>query len=233
MVLYEDTVQTDKFKPFTLIVQFAVPALALTIFRVFSKVHFEGASNAIPLDKGLILASNHTSELDVIFIRAGLPFFWKGSPIYFVSLTKEYYPKSRFGWRSYFYGGTFFNMLGAYPVYKGLKNYAKALVNHFDILEKGGTVCIFPEGKIKRDNVDTVAHGGVAYLAHSTHTPVVPVHVSGFEHLSFKKLLTGKVNIRVAYGKPMSYGELFPQHEPTVENLQSVSRRIMERAYSL
>jgi hypothetical protein len=66
-----------------------------------------------------------------------MPFIMPIMPMYYVSLTKEHYQNERFGWRKYFYGGIFFKILGAYPAYKGIRDFQASLINHIELLENG------------------------------------------------------------------------------------------------
>jgi len=213
-------------------IQFLVRLLTPTFFRLGAHLSFVGADALAEHKRSLIYASNHTSEWDPILMTCGLPMMRSNLPLYYVSLTKEYYPKKRFGWRSYLYGGIFFQMLGAYPVYKGLRNYALALRNQVKILQNGNSLHVFPEGKIIRSEADKDSHGGVAYLAHITNTPVVPVFIKGFG-LEEDRDANGKRNVTITYGKPIMPEDLFDTDIPLIEDYKKAGQKIMKTIYAL
>lgn len=152
--------------------------------------------------KGVIFAANHSSELDAIVVPAALPFFSGLLPVFYVSRSRDFYKTS--GWRQFFYGGFFFKLWGAHAAVSGSKDYEQSLAPHIKILEHGGSVLIFPEGRKTRDgNMGIQAHGGVAYLAHRTACPVLPVHIFGDFNMSLGDFLLHRRRVVVVFGAPI------------------------------
>ncbi len=152
--------------------------------------------------KGVIFAANHSSEMDAIVVPAALPFFSPLLPIFYVSRPREFYKTS--GWRQFFYGGLFFKLWGSHSATAGFHDYEQSLAAHIKILEKGGSVLIFPEGRKTRDgNIQQEAHGGVAYLAHRMQCPVVPVRIFGDFNMSFGDFCLRRRRIVVIFGEPI------------------------------
>jgi 1-acyl-sn-glycerol-3-phosphate acyltransferase len=200
--------------------------LAWIVLKFFVHLEIRGKENLQDITKPLILAQNHTGELDSAIFALIWPLFSKQFPVYFVSNPKEKF--HTFGWRSYIYGGAFFNMLGAYPIISGHHNYAYALQNHIFLLRKGKTVCIFPEGGRTRDGKLKPSHGGVAYLAYTTSTSVLPIATNTFYNLNWKEFFLRRRHIVVTIGKPMSYKEVVPSKTPYVADFQAGGQRVME-----
>lgn len=151
---------------------------------------------------GVIFAANHSSELDPIVVPAALPFFSPLLPVFYVSRPREFYKTS--GWRQIFYGGFFFKMWGSHAAVAGFNDYEKSLATHLAILEKGGSVLIFPEGRKTRDgNIQTEAHGGVAYLAHRTGCPIVPLRIFGDFNMTTRDFFMRRRRISVVFGTPI------------------------------
>lgn len=145
---------------------------------------------------GVLFVSNHRSLLDPVFVTAILPFFSPLRPMYFLSLQRHEYGHIPIG--RYIFGGFLFKLFGAYPAYRGLKDYEKTLVHHIALLGDGRSVCMFPEGGITKDpeGRPQAARPGVAYLAKRTGAVVVPMAI------------TGKETIEVRIGEPfVSKGE--------------------------
>lgn len=152
--------------------------------------------------RGVIFAANHSSELDPIVVPAALPFFSPHLPIFYISRPREFYRTS--GWRQFFYGGFLFKLWGSHAAVAGFKDYEKSLATHLNILQRGGSVLIFPEGRKTRDgNIQTEAHGGVAYLARRTCCPVVPVRIFGDFNMTLRDFFLCKRKISIVFGAPL------------------------------
>lgn len=155
-------------------------------------------------ESGVIFAANHSSELDAILVPAALPFLSRRLPIFYVSRKRDFYKTS--GWRQVFYGGFFFKLWGAHPAIAGARNYAKTLAVHIKIIERGGSVLIFPTGrKFFGDLKDAEAHGGVAFLSYATGCPIVPVRIDGAANLTFLDFIMRRRKINISFGDPIFF----------------------------
>ena len=111
--------------------------------------------------------------------------------------------------RGSMYGGKFFESIGAYPVYPGLKNYEKSLKNHFDAIKHGRSVGIFPMGKIHTIDNISQARGGVSYLAYKTGLPIIPMKIDCvadsklIDYLKFNRRMT------IIFGEPLYTNDIF------------------------
>jgi 1-acyl-sn-glycerol-3-phosphate acyltransferase len=205
--------------------------LFYVIYRIFVHLEIRGKEHLRGLTGPVILASNHANELDVTAIPQALPFFSPLYPIYFVSNPAEKY--RTFGWRSYIYGGKFFHMLGGYEIFSGHRDYAKSLENHIDLLEKGRTLWIAPEGKRTRDGKFNPARGGLGFLAYTTAATVVPIAVDTFFNMSVADFFLCRRTVRVSVGAPMTSDEVVPLDpdgtSPSVEDFRAGSQRVLDR----
>ena len=173
----------------------------------------------------VILAANHASEWDPILIRAAFPFFTRFAPFYFVSGPKENFKS--FGWKYSIYGGLLFEMLGAYAIQPGKNDYAHSLSNHIVILNHGRTLVIFPQGKrVAPDEVYKV-RGGVAYLAHTTKSPVIPFAIRDTWKITLKDFLFFRRHVSVIIGKPIPHDVVVPQSTPSVDDYKEGGERVM------
>jgi 1-acyl-sn-glycerol-3-phosphate acyltransferase len=202
--------------------------LFFLIYKFFVRIEIKGRENLAGFSGPIILAGNHTSELDSTALPLCLPFLSKLFPIYFVSNPTEKF--KTFGWRKFFYGGVFFNMLGAYPIHSGKKNYAISLDNHIKLLRKGRTVCIFPEGKRTLDGRMNPARGGLGYLAYVTGATVVPVAIDTFFNISAGDFFLRRRKVTLTICKPLSANKIVcPKiKNPAVKDFRSGGQMVLD-----
>lgn len=216
-----------KFYYYTPIVLQKIGYIVFTIiYKFFFRIEIIGKENFKGLNGPVIIAANHTSELDVTTASMLLPFFSKLLPIYFVSDPKEQF--KTFGWRNYIYGGVFFNWLGGYAIHSGHKDYSVSLTDHIQLLKKGHTVYIFPEGKRTLDGNLSPARGGLGFLAFESKATVVPITINTFHALSWKVFLLRKRKVIIKILKPLKYSELFGTDEPIVDDYRMASQVVMD-----
>jgi glycerol-3-phosphate dehydrogenase (NAD(P)+) len=157
----------------------------------------------------LIVVANHRSFLDPFVIGASLPF---GRPLHYVAKV-ELFSKRWQGW--------ILNRLGAYPVRRGQSD-EQTLITSREVLERGGAVCIFPEGTRHRTGSLARPKRGFGRLALESGAAVLPVAVHGTEHVRRGwKIRPRKVKVRL--GRALT----FPRTEdpsPTLAN--SVGARV-------
>lgn len=151
------------------IVYLIARAILQPAFLIWLRLDRLGREHA-RVEGGLIVASNHRSFLDPFVIGTSLP--W-GRPIHYVAKV-ELFEKKWQGW--------VLNRLGAYPVRRGEAD-LETVETSRRILERGGAVCIFPEGtRIRRGSL-AAPHRGVGRLALETGAAVMPIAVHGSEHV--------------------------------------------------
>lgn len=177
------------------------------ILTLFADLEIRGLGNLQRIRGNMIIASNHSNQLDPILIVACFPFFSRHLPLVFGSREKEFYAKR--GWRRWVYGGLFFRLMGAHPMYGGLRNYEAALRHHLSFARGGKSVCIFPTGKQKIPKVTPKARGGVGYLAYATSLPILPIRIQGLEGMTFVSVWSGKHKVIVTFGEPIESKDIF------------------------
>jgi 1-acyl-sn-glycerol-3-phosphate acyltransferase len=158
---------------------------------------------------GLIVAANHRSFLDPFAIGAALP--WRRPMNYVAKI--ELFERRWQGW--------LLSRLGAFPIRRGEAD-EMAMETARLAVERGGTVCIFPEGtRIRRGTLATPRRG-VGRLALQTGVPVLPTAVYGSEHVRRGWRIRPR-QVRVRLGKAMTFPRV---EEPSPPLAESVTARI-------
>lgn len=210
--------------------------IARPLLFIFAGLRVYGKENLEDVDGNAIIAMNHVSQLDPIMIPATLGATSPLMPVFSVAREKEFY-KGIKGVGRYFYGGFLFRMLGAYPVILASGDYETSLKPHINILEKGESLGIFPEGRRTKNGEIGEAKAGVAYLLWRTGIPVIPVAFHGHYQMRPRHFFSRRHTISVLYGKPFQKSDFFgPEADvvpPTREEFKKVAEVIMSRVQEL
>ena len=197
------------------------------LHRFFVRIEIHGRENLSGLKGPIVLAVNHTSELDVTTIPLALSFFSPLYPVYFVNNPIEKF--KTFGWKSYIYGQVFFNVLGGYSVHSGFHDYAVSLEDHIDLIEKGRTVCIFPEGRRTLDGKLGFAHGGMGFMVYETGATVVPIAIDTFFNITAWEYFGLKRKVKITILPPMSVSDLISAEAPIVEDFKLAGQKVLDK----
>lgn len=158
---------------------------------------------------GLIVAANHRSFLDPFVIGGTLP--WR-RPMNYVAKV-ELFERRWQGW--------LLSRLGAFPIRRGESD-ELAMETARLAVERGGTVCIFPEGTRIRRGTLAAPKRGVGRLALQTGAPVVPTAVFGSEQVRRGwRIRPRKVKVRL--GRAMTFPRV---EQPSPPLAESVTARI-------
>lgn len=144
-------------------------------------------ANNCPRNRGFILASNHRSNLDPIFIGIGTK-----RQVRFMA--KEELFKNKLL-------GFLIKHLGAFPVTRGTGDHG-ALSKADEIVMNGGVLGIFPEGTRSKDGNLKRAKSGAVVVAAETKGDIVPVGIKYCGKIGLRK------RIVVKYGKPILNSEI-------------------------
>ncbi len=168
-----------------------------SVFRVLYATYFRwrvfGAEN-VPVNGGVILASNHASFLDPPLVGCGL----KRDINYLARESLFRFPGI----------GALLRSWNAVPVDRDGGG-AKGLKIILDRLLNGAGIILFPEGTRTKDGQLQPARSGIGLTVIKSAAPVVPVRVFGtFEAYGRHVKIPKPQRITVKYGKPMNFEKL-------------------------
>ncbi len=148
----------------------------------------------IPENGGTLLASNHISEFETVFLPWALI---RHRPLQMVwAPAKEELFRNRFL-------GALFRSWGAFPVKRGRDVRAGKTLNELLKTEK---VMLFPEGTRNRDGKLGRGNRGVGKLIYDVRPHVIPTAMSGLN--TWKAFNWGQQG-KVTFGAPIDFSDLF------------------------
>lgn len=139
-----------------------VRSLAHVLFGFLSGWTIRGAEQ-LPVDGGLVIASNHVSFWDPPLLGAAIPretFFLAKEELFRAPL------------------GPMIRSVNAIPIRRGAAD-LRGLTRAIEALRSGGSVLLFPEGSRMRDGELHPARPGVGLLAVNADVPIAPCYISG------------------------------------------------------
>lgn len=159
--------------------------------RIFVRVRVVGREN-LPRRGAVILASNHRSFLDSIFIPLIVH-----RRVTFVAKA-EYFDDAKTAW--------FFKSCGQIPIRReGGTASERALASATEVLRAGNVFGIYPEGTRTRDGLLHRGHTGVARLALGCNVPIVPVGLIGTDDVQPIDSRLPKLfrRVTISFGEPI------------------------------
>jgi 1-acyl-sn-glycerol-3-phosphate acyltransferase len=180
-----------------------VKGVLTPVLGVCFRVKVEGREN-IPRRGPVILACNHRSFLDSIFLPAVLR-----RRVTFVAKA-EYFDDPKTAW--------FFRGVGQIPIRReGGSASERALASATEVLKAGGVFAIYPEGTRTRDGYLHRGHTGVARLSLRTGTSIVPVGLIGTDEVQpvDKRMPNLFRRVTVRFGEPLDpgrFGDMDQEH---------------------
>jgi 1-acyl-sn-glycerol-3-phosphate acyltransferase len=199
-----------KYKP----LYFTGRSLTRILFGLLLRIKVTGAEN-VPLEGGLIIASNHISYFDPPVVGS------------FVKRETFFFAKDKLFEIPVF--GRVISRVNASPVKRGTID-RDALEWAVATITAGKALVVFPEGTRAREGKFLSPKSGVGMMAIRAGCPIVPVYVHGLN--KFKACLLGKEKPLITYGEPLSadWVHSFPD---TRESYKQIAQQVMERIAGL
>jgi 1-acyl-sn-glycerol-3-phosphate acyltransferase len=170
-----------------------VGPILLSIFRPW----VVGLEN-VPRSGPVVLASNHLSFIDSIFLPLVVP-----RPVVFLAKSEYFTGKGLKGWAT----RVFFQAAGQLPIDRSGGKASEASLNTgLKVLTDGSILGIYPEGTRSPDGKLYRGRTGVARMVLESGVPVVPVAMIGTEHVMPIGTRLPKVRrIGIIIGEPIDF----------------------------
>jgi 1-acyl-sn-glycerol-3-phosphate acyltransferase len=197
-------------------------SILIPLIRLITKRTWIGGEN-IPKSGAVIVANNHLSYFDVLnfahflFKNGRAPRFLGKVGVFRVPLI-----------------GRFLLAAGQVPVERETPNAGKAVDHAKKLLEAGHLLGVYPEGTLSRDldHWPMVAKTGLARLALTTNTPVIPVAQWGAQILmptySKKIKLFPRTQITIVAGKPVDLSPWYGKGEDQQALIEATAKIMQE-----
>lgn len=189
--------------------------LANLCMRTFGRVEVVGAENIPPFGP-LIVTPNHQSNADPPLLTAAFnrPLFYMGKRSLFVNPLVSYLLRS----------------FHVYPVSRDKRD-VDAVHWALDLLDRDKVLAVFPEGTRGQSGLRK-AELGAAYLAQKSGAPIIPVAITGTEHVrGFIRIAFPFHRLKVVIGEAYSLPQV--EGQAPREVLQSFTDVIMGRIAAL
>jgi 1-acyl-sn-glycerol-3-phosphate acyltransferase len=165
----------------------------------------------LPKDGGVLIASNHISAYETIFIPWAVLRYYPMQMVW--APAKEELFRNRFQrW--------LYTSWGAFPVKRGRDVRAGKVIND---LIRTGKVMLFPEGTRHKDGVLGQGNRGVGKIIYDTRPTVVPTALVGLNRWKFPGV--GQ-DAAIVFGKPLDFSDLYAL-EDKKETHQLIVERVM------
>ncbi len=186
--------------------------IAWLVWHVGFRIRVVGRENLIR-DRGFILAPNHISCLDPVFVIV-TRFFGKQMRIF---AKKELYEKNLFvTW--------FVTMAGGVAV-RGTKGEMDAVNRTVDECKTGRGLLIFPEGTRSKDGEIGLIKSGAFVVASSAGVDLIPCRII---YGTKDGRLRPFCRVRVCYGKPIPAEELALGEKRDMKKLKAEKQRLAQ-----
>lgn len=211
-------------KPIPHLVGNVVYAVLLVVFKIAFRFSVEGIEHvrAFRDGKGCVVAGNHVSYLDPVFLWLSTrPSQW----IRFMARDNMFANAKGLA-------GQVISRVGAFPVKRASADRA-AIKRAAAMLKRGETVGIFPEGTRRgRGTAQPELHAGVAFIARMGKAAIVPSSVRDVEKVKPKgSRFVHFPKISVVFGAPLFLEDF--DFLPKDDRLDAVAWYVMRECYAL
>lgn len=176
----------------------------------------EGAEHLESLSGPVLITPNHTSHFDPVIVLSTLPAHIFDRTAIVAAADRHYNAKK---WKAAWHSLRF----NTFPITRG--GGRAALEYSQELIRKGWSLLIFPEGRRSRTAEQLPFHPGPAILAVSERIPVVPMHIEGaIDILPAGERFARPAAVRVRIGEPIWFAEGTSIREATAQMEEAVRK---------
>jgi long-chain acyl-CoA synthetase len=203
------------------VLRFLGHGLSFLLSKILVKLEVLGLENLKALHKPVIFMPNHIGYLDAFILFMAMPGKIRNNLAFAAARDVLYEEYSKVAWLA----ELFFN---SYPLPRlESESIRPGLESTGQLIDKGYSIVIFPEGKISLDGKLQKLKLGTGLFAVEMDSEIVPVKIEGTREIApYGKLLPRRRGVvKVIFGKPLkfkrsdSYEETRDQIENTMRNL--------------
>ena len=167
-----------------------VSGICKVLYR-YNVENFESL-DALAKQGGVVVVSNHTSYLDVVFMYLSMfPRYWPR----FIARDSLLENSAFLRW--------VFAHIGAFPIKRDTAD-RQAIKRAVRMLKNGEIVGIMPEGSRRnKGSVEPTVHGGAALIARMGKAPIMPVAVHNVDQVKQKGERLRFPKVTIEYGNPV------------------------------
>lgn len=190
------------------LVQFVIRILTRILMPFFFQLEVSGRER-MKLSKPLIIISNHKSYFDPLVIANTLPLFTTAYPLRFISKDQLFVN---------FISRWAFRLMGCFPTYYG-SGLKKSLEIPAKILQQGGTVVFFPEGKcIYEERLASGKPGAGTLTLQQLDAQILPIAIRKSYKIKGVRLF-GRPKVESIIGEPFYLKEKFDVSNASAESV--------------
>ncbi|MFZ0878271.1 MAG: AMP-binding protein [Candidatus Acidiferrales bacterium] len=212
---------------------FAYYALVWPATMILNAPHVIGRENLAGISGPMLIVCNHVTYLDVGFVLAALPTRFRGHLATSMDgerLAAMRRPPAGAGFfrdalerLKYFLVVALFNV---FPLPRR-SGYRESFAFAGELIERGESVLIFPEGELTSDGRIAPFRPGIGLLAARLGVPVVPMRIDGlFALREAKKRIAKPGTVRVAIGDPVKFPPAATPEEITADLQRRVAAQL-------
>lgn len=189
------------------------------IFYLFFKIKISGADVFDRVDRPFIIIANHTSFYDSFLFRIILGINTPHLPLRFMAVNSF---ESKFMNTFAFLGLVDFvySLFGVFTVTLGL-GIEKNLEKPIKIIEDGGNIVIYPEGRIVKQDEIGPFKNGASVLYKKTLVDVIPISIRKIRGVGIRPKVVINIGNKIEISKNRSVEDITKQFRNTIVRLYS------------
>jgi 1-acyl-sn-glycerol-3-phosphate acyltransferase len=166
------------------------------------RLRIEGEDN-VPAAGPLLVACNHTSNLDPVLLGAYFP------RTLFAMGKREMFINRPIAW--------FLAGCNCIPVDRGGAD-RRAVSRALDVVRRGGRLLMFVEGTRSRDGTMHRAEAGIGFFARKSGAPILPISISGTDGRGPRTGILRRREIVLRYGEAFTLDLTAPRDDSALAN---------------